>query len=101
MSDFNPYMDICICDPYGAQNIACVAVFHHSDDPCENDELGSSNNDGQEHDDFVILSLPTPISYRPYFFLNFLMKVLEKIPLGYNKTQLKFLFSTFTRYRDI
>jgi hypothetical protein len=37
--------------------------------------------------------------YRPtvLFFLNFVMKVLEKIPLGYNKTQLKFLFNTFTR----
>jgi hypothetical protein len=59
MSEFNPYMDICICDPYSAQNIACVAVFHHSDDPCEHDELQRSANDGQEHDDFVLLSLPT------------------------------------------
>ncbi len=57
MSDFNPYMDICICDPYGAQNISCVAVFHHSDDPCEHDELQRSTHHGQEHDDFILLPL--------------------------------------------
>ncbi len=59
MSEFNPYMDICTWDPYGAQNIACVAVFHHSDDPCEHDELQRSPNDGQEHDDFILLPLPS------------------------------------------
>jgi hypothetical protein len=35
------------------------------------------------------------------FFLNFLMKILEKVPYGENKTQSKFLFYILTRYRDI
>jgi hypothetical protein len=49
MSDFNPYMDIRICDPHGTQNIAClVAVYHHSDDETEHDEFQVGSDTGSE-----------------------------------------------------
>jgi len=59
MSEINPYSEICICDPFGAQVIGCLATFHHVEQDVEEDELPRPTNPGQEYGDFVVISIPS------------------------------------------
>jgi hypothetical protein len=58
MSDCNPYIEVCICDSYGAKNIVCMAVFQRTDDK----ECGFqvTSDTGSEHGEIVVFSAPPP-----------------------------------------